>query len=354
MSQDRFNLISGLFASPADPLLDFPVVQQSNFWDFLSDLDSNSHLIQSNSVWKGAKSVVLERAQLLELIRAWLKATDEKLLQFSWKAVDESLFVEQFDWSQKKFESGELRKTVPLILQSADVHFSAEHLALCLKNLILKEHSGWSYGFWQNGAGFLGHSPELIADWSASDGSFLTAALAGTFLADVDADTAWKDDKTLDEHQIVVQDMYEQILKEVSLDFVVKKDTQLHRLQHLSHFKTDFICQNVSAEQSLRLIRRLHPTAALGLYPRHPKFFKELSVLNLQKIRKQFAAPFTWIQSDRILSVGMIRNFFFDEKQVQIFSGCGVTQQSHLASELVELRNKRNAVKKMMGFAIDE
>lgn len=347
-------MISGPLTLSADPLLDAPVIQQSNFWDFLSSLDSNSRPIQSNSVWKGAKSIVLERAQLLEIIRAWLKTADESLLHFSWKAADESLFVEQFEWSQKKFAAGELRKTVPLILQSADLHFSAEHLALCLRNLISKEQAGWSYGFWQNGAGFLGHSPELIADWSSLDGSFLTAALAGTFLADVDADLAWKDHKTLEEHQIVVQDMHEQILKEVPSDFVFKKNTQLHRLQHLSHFKTDFVCQNVSAKQSLRLVHRLHPTAALGLYPRHSKLFEEFSQLTLQKIRKQFAAPFTWIQSDRIFSVGMIRNFFFDEKQVQIFSGCGVTQQSHLASELIELRNKRNAVKKMMGFAIDE
>jgi len=347
-------LISGPLTSSADPLLDSPVIQQSNFWDFLSDLDSNSHPIQSNSVWKGAKNIVLERAQLLELIQIWLKATGEKSLQFSWKAPNESLFVEQFEWSQTKFATGELRKTVPLILQDADVHFSAEHLALCLRNLISKQQVGWSYGFWQNGAGFLGHSPELIADWSASSNSFLTAALAGTFLADVDADRAWTDHKTLEEHEIVVQDIHEQILKEMHPEFILKKNTELHRLQHLSHFKTDFICQNVSVEQALRLIRRLHPTAALGLYPRRPKLFEEFSQLTLQKLRKQFAAPLTWIQSDRLLSVGMIRNFFFDEKQVQIFSGCGVTQQSHLASELVELRNKRNAVKKMMGFAIDE
>ena len=48
-----------------------------------------------------------------------------------------------------------------------------------------------------------------------------------------------------------------------------------------------------------------------------------------------------------------IRNILFTKDSIQIFSGCGITDESQYDLELGESENKRNSVKKMLGLAND-
>ena len=107
---------------------------------------------------------------------------------------------------------------------------------------------------------------------------------------------------------------------------------------------------DVSLAEALRLAEAIHPSAALGLYPRSKEKFNDWFQFQIQKKRKNFAAPYGFFQKNQIHAVAAIRNFFFSPTGVQIFSGCGITAESILEIELAELQTKRNSVKKMMGF----
>ena len=357
MSQNQFKLILGPFrivksfnaviANHETALL------QPDFWDFLPRYSPNSSIKSLSS----SEKVILLGEAVYEFTRDQLV---EELLTLTasrppihWAPVNEDLFVEQFLWSQESMALSELRKTVPIIEQEGRTTWSHESLNWCLQNLLKVEQQGWTYGFWQNGKGYLGHSPELIADWSAKNQTFSTAALAGTFKPDIDESVAWKDQKTKDEHEIVIEDIFEQLKTVLSAKQIKQSHTYLQRLAHLSHFKTDFTVAGILFEQAIKLIDVLHPTAALGIFPRRYEFFQKFSQLKLQTRRKTFAAPLTFISPESVFSIGMIRNLFFSEDCVQIFSGCGVTAASELKSELQELDRKRTAVKKILGLAND-
>ena len=112
---------------------------------------------------------------------------------------------------------------------------------------------------------------------------------------------------------------------------------------------TEFQMEVADVEQVFEVIKALHPTSAMGIYPNNPEKMLQLSNFILQKQREAFAAPFAMVNQDFVYSVVAIRNLFFEPHQVQIFSGCGVTHDSNCEAELLELKNKRNSVKKNAG-----
>ena len=136
-------------------------------------------------------------------------------------------------------------------------------------------------------------------------------------------------------------------------NFKIKKiqgETDILELRDLLHLMTEFQIETDHIEQVFDVIEALHPTAAMGMYPFNQDKLKEFSQFSLQKERRSFAAPFAIIEKDAVYCVVAIRNLFFDQKKVQLFSGCGVTAESQYELELTELQNKRESVKKILGL----
>ena len=77
---------------------------------------------------------------------------------------------------------------------------------------------------------------------------------------------------------------------------------------------------------------------------------RRMSEFSLQKKRDSFAAPFGIIEASAAQIIVAIRNICVQTEALHIFSGCGVTAESLFESEVSELENKRNSVKKMMGL----
>lgn len=348
VGSDQFNLITGPFSTVAlteqELKSQFPLVYQPYFWDFLQP-----HR-QTLFVSQGQQSHFFTRKELLKM----LAEADPIQPELEWQSLNPVPFKEQFDWSQKEFAFQRLQKTVPIVCQKSLTQLSPDNLAWILSCLLSENLTGWTYGFWQNGSGYLGQTPELIAEWSASTHVLKTAALAGTLKNTPENEVLIQTDpKIRTEHNFVVADIVNQLKKTISENQIQQQTTHVEKLKHLLHLKTDFQCNSVNTEQALQAIQNLHPTAALGVYPRIQEKMLGFSKLGLQDERNNFAAPFAFIQTEKILCVASIRNLFFSEKELRIFSGCGVTQESKYESELSELQLKRDSVKKMMGLLND-
>ena len=347
LSPNLFKLTSGPFKSTQLNQIKVSsdhVVYQPHFWDFLNPTKN------SEDTLIGAQSITFTRKELHSLLRLSTEISSQKP-KIAWQNVESFAFKKQFDWSQLKFRESKLEKAVPIISQICQTHFSVSNLVWMIGQLLSEEHFGWAYGFWQNGEGYLGQTPELIAEWNRSNGTLKTHALAGTRWNGPGEDQKiMNDEKVYKEHQYVVSDISEKLNSILPVHQIQQTEVHVLKLKHLLHLKTDFSCTGVNFEQALKIIQTLHPTAALGLYPRDRAEMKIFSELPLQNIRGQFAAPFTFFEPDHILCVAAIRNLYFSQNEMTIYSGCGVTAESIYENELSELEIKRESVKRMMGI----
>lgn len=344
LSPDTFNLVLGPFKTIESSLAGISssetVLFQPHFWDFLEAQTQPQFLV-------GQQNFMLMR----EEVKALLDQCAPAPFFGKWQEPTTAIFKDQFDWSQQKFTDGALQKTVPIISQTCKQKFSEANLAAAMQKLMSDKNYGWTYGFWQNQQGYLGHTPEKIALWHASEKKLLTTALAGTLAKSETASTEiMLDAKNREEHQIVVADISHKLQQLNFTDDLQQTEVKPIELRHLVHLKTEFAVKVESLSQALQVIEALHPTAALGLYPAKKAEYAQLRERQSLLRRKNFAAPFAMFSQDFLFCLAAIRNFHFRPDQVEIFSGCGVTAQSNYENELTELDNKRESVKKMMGF----
>ncbi len=341
-SQDEFTLIWGPFTTfsglEKQHLDEKTIIYKPDFWDFT---ESKSGLCLT-----GAKELQLSRVDLLSL----LKQHGYLQLNVKWEEPNTAGFRDQFNWSFQKFEENTLKKTVPITCQRGHTVFEKKHLVFALQTVIQEVHFGYTYGLWENKNGYVGHTPELVLNWSAETQIFKTVALAGTKEKEIQKNSILQDSKILNEHQIVALDLQEVLNKELpAIEIEIQGPTVLE-LKYLTHLMTSLQIQNVNCTQALKLLRSLHPSAALGIYPRLLQQYESFKMFDLQKSRLGFAAPFGFISMKSMLVVAAIRGFYFTATSIVIFSGCGVTVESIYLDELSEVEKKRNSVKKMMGM----
>lgn len=315
------------------------------FWDFLYVKEG----LYQDSVYSVTESFNVTRDEFVQYLLS-LKAQNPEI---QWEPVNETRFRTQFDWSQQCFADKSLTKTVPIIRQSGRCQFKVENLVWCLLSLLQSKNFGWSYGFFENGKGMLGHTPEILAQWNKVDRQLHTVALAGTYAKTPEAfEQILEDQKVLNEHQIVIDDINHKL---AALKFNVKINqgaTDVLELRYLLHLMTEFEIEVESRDQAFAIIEALHPTSAMGLFPNSLIKLKDFSQFNLQKERGDFASPFAVIEKGAISCVVAIRNMFFNPDHVHIYSGCGITSESNYEVELTELQNKRDSVKKMLGLIL--
>lgn len=313
------------------------LIYRSNFWDFL---DNKPAQVQKN-LYLGTKSVLIDRVEFIRQLQNILPNKPD----LSWTHADDNSFRQQFDWTQNRIRQGFIQKSVSIISQKAKGAISLQHRAFMLMQLLQVESYGWRYGFFSQQENFMGLTPEVLLLWNLETQHAETTALAGTFSkTSENFKLIMQDQKTLVEHQFVVEDIQKK------LPFAQKQDLKVLELKHLLHLKTDFNLKLQNHSEALSAVEKLHPTAAMGVYPSSAEALSELAAFDLQKRRGAFAAPFGMLDLKQIQIVVGIRNIMFNSEGAEIFSGCGVTSDSIFESELFELENKRNSVKKMLGL----
>lgn len=341
VSPNLFKLIRGPFREAKLELLhpsdSNTLLYRPKFWSFLSDASS----LSSSHLSIGQEVIEIDRVEFIRQMQA-LNPVKPALV---WQGIAEESFKQQFEWTQDRIQNEHLRKSVPIISQKASGIFSIAERAYLVQKILNVESYGWSYGFFSEINNFVGLTPEMLVSWKAESQTAETMALAGTFAKTPENfKLILQDEKTLSEHQFVVEDIL------THLKTAQKSELKVLELKHLLHLKTDFTLNLSSATGCLDIAQTLHPTAAMGLFPRTQKLFEQFSKFDLQQRRAEFAAPFGLIEHDKVQIVVAIRNIMFNFNQAEIFSGCGVTADSVYESELQELENKRNSVKKMLGL----
>jgi menaquinone-specific isochorismate synthase len=200
-----------------------------------------------------------------------------------------------------------------------------------------------SYGWIDGASGFAGATPELL--FSLGHGRLETMALAGTARSE-DRDVFAVDDKEIREHEYVAQNL---VAKLRDLGPVERQPRKILDLGPIVHFLTHI---GVTLDHPLppeALLKRLHPTPALGPLPRTDE---TLALLLGWRQRaacpEQFGAPFGLWENGRLDVVVAIRAIWWHNREVILPAGCGIIEASRLVSEWRELRLKRDAVKRFL------
>ncbi|MBC7457410.1 MAG: chorismate-binding protein [Bdellovibrionaceae bacterium] len=343
-SSDSFRVFIGPFkghislasAQAAARAKDEPILYNSNFWDFLQLNTQKSEYFTSEDSFHCTRD---------ELIKFSAKK-DSTIDNINWQIAGKAEFKQQYDWIQSHITQGKLSKALPIALSKGRGNIPSR-LPAILEKIIYHPTANYSYGFWNSKSGMIGYTPEVLSSWSKNNSELKTMALAGTWRKNlIDPAPNFSDPKVKEEHNFVIQDIQNQ-LKTFSMTY--QSQTTVVELPYLYHLKTNFSYQCESVEKYLQAVHLLHPTAALGLFPREPKMAHEFSHINIQEKRQQFGAPLGFVSHQDGFMLVAIRNIMWSSDHIQLFAGCGVTDESLFEDEWLEILAKQDSVKKMLG-----
>jgi menaquinone-specific isochorismate synthase len=268
-------------------------------------------------------------------------STDASISPLNWQEPDLDIFSSEFVNLQSLFREQTLQKAVPYVFYRTKDSFNLRTSLTNLLSHALKFRT-FVYGFWSETEGMLGGTPERLFELDA-DGKLITDALAGTCSLEQAKDLA-VDSKICSEHQLVIDGISSSLSKygKVSIG-----KTQPLPLAHLCHLSTP-ISLNLTKEHSLNeLIQALHPTPALGGYPKNESQ-KWLSSYAALIPRGRYGAPAGVFNKGMFVSYVAIRNIQWDQQGLSLGVGCGVVEASDLVKEIEEIRLKFKATRSML------
>lgn len=255
-------------------------------------------------------------------------------------------FRESFQVIQGKIHRGELEKAVPVTFaRSTEIPGPAERAHMLFS--ALEAHSGlYVFGFWNSSDGIIGASPEILFH---QQGNVLkTMALAGTLpkSSGLPKETLLKDPKEMKEHRLVVEDIQKKLQK---LGWVKVAQTEVVEFPQLSHLRTEIEVE-VSQVTPKEIVQTLHPTAALGVFPRNYGI-QWMQSLPDQSDRGLFGAPMIFsISRNENIAIVAIRCLQWDSRGSKVGAGCGLVKESDLFKEWQEIAVKRESVFRVLGL----
>jgi menaquinone-specific isochorismate synthase len=260
---------------------------------------------------------------------------------YHWTALDAVPFSEIFQEVMAAIRSGLFEKTVPVVTETGSANASPVMgivAAMARQSPPLR-----SYGWLDGASGFAGATPELLI--SMEGHRLETMALAGTARRD-DRDVFAVDEKEIREHEYVAQTL---VAKLLDLGKVERRSRGILDLKSIVHFLTLIGVDLRRPQTPDDLIRRLHPTPALGPLPR-----TEETLTMLFDWRKrlgcpaEFGAPFGVWDHGKFDAIVAIRGIWWNGNDLILPAGCGIIEASRLVNEWRELRLKRESVKRFL------
>jgi isochorismate synthase len=246
----------------------------------------------------------------------------------------------------RTIKTGQFEKTV--LAREVVAHF--EHsleLELILQRLQNKFPAATIFAMSQREQCFLGATPERLVQ--LNKGWVITAALAGSAPRHANpvedariGQTLLHSAKNLGEHAIVAKTITAQ-LEPICDPLNVPAAPQLLQLANVQHLYTPIEGRLRGEAGLLELVNTLHPTPALGGYPRQEAL--EFIRQNEQLDRGWYAAPVGWLNTrNEGEFVGAIRSALVSAKEAHLFAGCGIVSDSDPTSEYQESKVKLKAV----------
>lgn len=295
-----------------------------------------------------------------DLSRRIAARPDESLPRRSlcWLPPRRDFFEECFGDLQAHFQSGRLTKAVPVFFEQAASATDPSQIAHLLAALLRAPETLMPYGYWSAQGGLLGASPELL--FEVQGGVLKTMALAGTLAAPQTADASLldaagqaflSDSKERREHKLVIEGIADSL---APLGAVQIGETDILKLPTLWHLRTPIEVVLRETPEFETLVRRLHPTPALGGSPRQAS----LDWLRRQDSgqagdgrREGYGAPFGAQCADgSAFCLVAVRNLMWTADTLRIGAGCGMIRESVMEREWEELFQKRESVKKLLGL----
>jgi menaquinone-specific isochorismate synthase len=265
-----------------------------------------------------------------------------------WDPVNLQDFAVLFQSARGAMARGEFKKIVPVLFETGRLSHRADYWHTFLSRLALLPPGMHAYGFSYQSHALIGATPEVLF---RSDGrGYQTMALAGTRALSRAAELL-RDPKEMLEHRLVVDDIVRRLAPFGNLDVGPLGILELPSLAHLAtpiRFEENGGSEKMSFGE---MVRRLHPTAALGVSPRTEAGERWLREADRGVKRRTFGAPFGVEREDRsALALVAIRNVQWSADRLRVGSGAGLLLESQLERELDELRQKREQVKALFGI----
>jgi isochorismate synthase EntC len=319
------------------------IVHFKNFFD-----PEVSHFSATNLVY-------LNSSQLLQGLEKYkvenINEVNNKLSSKSFSPPSFELFSQSFQNIQGKIQRDEIDKAVPMATWRSSLSPSLDDRLSWMSCLINASPHVYPFGFWNEGRGILGATPEILFQFKEQ--KLKSMALAGTALPE-EKEKLLKDPKEMREHNLVVRDI-ENILNRWGR--VKKNGPTILDLPHLSHILTELEIETSSDLWSTQnfnineIIQYLHPTPALGVAPRSYgyQWMRELSD---QHDRGLFGGPIIFkISENEVLGIVAIRAIRWDNEKTLVSAGCGVVKSSQLKKEWSEINSKANSIFKTLGIS---
>ena len=262
-------------------------------------------------------------------------------LECTWNTLDAAPFSVVFQEVMASIQSGVFEKTVPVVTETG---ITSGPPGLSIIAAMARQRAPLhSYGWGNPGSGWAGATPELL--FSLAGTRLETMALAGTARSE-DRDVFAVDEKEIREHEYVAQTLVSKLL---GLGKLKRQAREILDLGPIVHFLT-LIQVDLHSEMSpADLLRRLHPTPALGPLPRTEGTMERLlEWRNRLDCPPAFGAPFGLWDEGRFDGIVAIRGVWWEGNRLRIPAGCGVIEASRLVNEWRELRLKREAVKRFL------
>lgn len=305
--------------------------------------------LASTPGWIGTQTHRLSTEELRRHCEAYLAqnpAPEAPVMKASWEEPRKEDFQTDLEVIQGRIARGEIKKAVPVVFARSPQTVTAAERARMILKLCDAPKTLYVYGFWQNGEGTLGATPEVLFDYEKN--TLKTMALAGTCPKSEASsrESLLQDPKEMEEHMYVLEDILGvlQPWGDATVDgpFIVELPT-------LYHLKTDIQMRCHGKPDFYKLIEELHPTPALGVAPRQAGY-KWMEALPGQEGRRGFGGPFAFFGPEEALCLVAIRNLQWNKTTSLIGSGCGIVAASELEREWRELYQKRLSVRKILGL----
>ena len=263
-----------------------------------------------------------------------------------WEPMSIDAFRPLFDSAKAAMRRGDFNKIVPVQFETGRLTERSELWPWLLKRLASIPRGMTAYGYSYQNHGLAGASPEMLFESDVR--GYRTMALAGTQPADR-AQELLRDAKELREHRMVVDDIVRRVAPFANVEV---EPIGILELPTIAHLATQIRFEEIGVERMsfAEIVRRLHPTAALGVSPRSETGERWLRDADRGVKRRTFGAPFGLELPDRgARAVVAIRNLQWHGDTLRIGSGAGLLPESHLEREFEELREKREQVKALLG-----
>jgi isochorismate synthase len=235
------------------------------------------------------------------------------------------------------FEKVVLAREILLALQDSQAAFD---IGVTLQRLRESYPTAYVFAVQRGERFFVGATPERLV-LGHRDGQIHTMALAGSARrGETEQEDAalgeqlLRSEKNNREHAIVVA-MMRAALEEHCSHVQVASSPELLKLRNVQHLKTGIAGELLPGRSILDIIADLHPTPAVGGYPRQAAL---AAIRQSERLdRGWYAAPLGWIgMSGHGEFAVALRSALIEGGQARLFAGCGIVADSDPQVELAE------------------